>query len=271
MHVKWPSICTLQRVSLRPLASALIFAAYLTGSVASANSSDDANLEVTFRPYAWIANGKASADLTSLGGGVTQLDLSTSALLDGVKIGGMGAIEIRRDPVVFVIDGAYGRFGLEGANVDPTFASANLEIRAALFNLLTGYSVMQRERTNVSAIAGVRILHAEFDAIQSPGPDQQTISVPIVNDTIADPVVGLLATHRIADGIHLTTYGDIGGAGIGSDRTWQVYGSIAIDITERISLDVGYRRVKWSFDPSKTDVLQTLRPSGPLIGFQWRF
>jgi hypothetical protein len=231
--------------------------------------------EITARPYLWLGAAKATADTSMLDpstqDSTTQISLSTPKLIEGIKIGGMSAIDARRAGLIFILDGAYGQFELSGSALNPTFSETTLELNGLLFNVLGGHTIVAAERYNIHALAGARIFRTEFTlripAIQS----QPAITLPIVQDTFIDPVVGSISTFQLTERIAVTVYGDIGGFGVSSDLTWQVYGSVGYLFSESVSIDAGYRRLKWVVDELESDVLRDLQASGPVIGLTWRF
>ncbi len=56
-----------------------------------------------------------------------------------------------------------------------------------------------------------------------------------------DPYVGLRGRYQFAEKLYATARGDIGGFGIGSDLTWQIYGALGYEVSHTIFAEVGYR------------------------------
>jgi hypothetical protein len=90
-----------------------------------------------------------------------------------------------------------------------------------------------------------------------------------------DPFVGLRVRHQLAPGKELEFLGDIGGFGVGSDFTWQLFGGYSFDFsvwqTELHGL-VGYRALAIDYTqdgPSKNNLDLILH--GPVVGLSFRW
>lgn len=234
-----------------------------------------AGWEFTARPYLWLGAGKATADLSAINPGasadLTELSLSTSSLIDGIRLGGMSAIEARRSGYVFILDGAYGKFALAGSSIDPNFDGTTLDVKAWLFHVLAGRDILHTEELRLSVIGGLRIFDTNFTFNAPQAPPNPPIEIPIVKDTFIDPVIGTIGSIAITDRISVNLYGDVGGFGASSNLTWQFFGSVDFDITNSVSLDIGYRRIKWNVDEQENETLREFQGSGPVVGLQWRF
>jgi len=56
-----------------------------------------------------------------------------------------------------------------------------------------------------------------------------------------DPYIGLRGRYQLSDAFYLIARGDIGGFGIGSDLTGQVYGAVGCQLSRNIYAEAGYR------------------------------
>ncbi|MDB6175810.1 MAG: hypothetical protein JWL59_5121 [Chthoniobacteraceae bacterium] len=56
-----------------------------------------------------------------------------------------------------------------------------------------------------------------------------------------DPYIGFRARYNLSNAFYLTGRGDIGGFGVGSDLTWQVYGALGCQLSKRVFAEAGYR------------------------------
>jgi opacity protein-like surface antigen len=85
----------------------------------------------------------------------------------------------------------------------------------------------------------------------------------------ADPVIGArLRAAAWGRWIFVLT-GDVGGFGVSSDLTWQVFGGVAYEISDRWSAKIGYRAlgVDYTDGGFKYDVIM----HGPLLGLGYKF
>jgi opacity protein-like surface antigen len=84
------------------------------------------------------------------------------------------------------------------------------------------------------------------------------------DETWVDPIIGLRARHVLNDRWRLEGYADIGGFGVASNFTWQVYGGVGADITDRVTARLGYRHL--AVDYEKDGFLWDVSLSGPILG-----
>jgi outer membrane autotransporter protein len=63
-----------------------------------------------------------------------------------------------------------------------------------------------------------------------------------------DPFIGLRGRYNLNKAFYLTGEADIGGFGVGSEITWEVYGALGCQITRNIYSEVGYRYLYLDYD-----------------------
>ena len=91
--------------------------------------------------------------------------------------------------------------------------------------------------------------------------------------TWVDPLVGVLLRTPEMHRVGFRVYSEIGGFGIGSDFAWQVFPVVVVRMTEKASIDLGYRWLDLDYttgdgtDAFSYDVLS----QGPVMGFTFRF
>lgn len=56
-----------------------------------------------------------------------------------------------------------------------------------------------------------------------------------------DPYVGFQGRYEIADNLYAVGRGVIGGFGVGSELTWNLYGAIGTSLSETTTMEIGYR------------------------------
>ena len=90
-----------------------------------------------------------------------------------------------------------------------------------------------------------------------------------------DPFVGLRVRHQLSPGSELQFLGDVGGFGVGSDFTWQLFGGYSFDFaiwqTPLHGL-VGYRALAVDYTqdgPNKNNLDLILH--GPVVGLSFRW
>jgi hypothetical protein len=91
-----------------------------------------------------------------------------------------------------------------------------------------------------------------------------------------DPFVGLRVRHQLAPGKELQFLGDVGGFGVGSDLTWQLFGGYSFDFAvwqSTLHGVVGYRAlaVDYSQDSGASKNKLDLILHGPVVGLSFRW
>lgn len=88
------------------------------------------------------------------------------------------------------------------------------------------------------------------------------------NQTWVDPMAGVTIRTTAKRLVQLRLYTEVGGFGAGSDFTWQVFPDVSVNLTEKVSLNLGYRWLDLDYatgagnDQFGYDVLT----QGPVIG-----
>jgi hypothetical protein len=91
--------------------------------------------------------------------------------------------------------------------------------------------------------------------------------------TWVDPIAGVTLRTPAGRPVQLRVYSEIGGFGLGSDFTWQVFPNVGIRLTRSASLELGYRWLDLDYASGegtgefRYDVLT----QGPVVGFGLRF
>lgn len=58
-----------------------------------------------------------------------------------------------------------------------------------------------------------------------------------------DPIIGLRGRYDFAGPLYIAGRADIGGFGVGSDFSWQVYGALGCQVTRSATVELGYRHM----------------------------
>jgi len=73
----------------------------------------------------------------------------------------------------------------------------------------------------------------------------------------------------LGSGFSLRGYGDIGGFGVSSDLTYQIYGGVGYRFKEWFSAELGYRVLDVDYDDD--GFVYDLTMHGPMAGFRFQF
>ncbi len=86
--------------------------------------------------------------------------------------------------------------------------------------------------------------------------------------TWVDPFIGFRAKLRLTNKLYLAARGDIGGFGVGSDMTWNVFGGIGYQWNERFSTELGYRLLVTDY--ANGGFVYDMRTSGIYLGMSFK-
>jgi hypothetical protein len=109
-------------------------------------------------------------------------------------------------------------------------------IGTALFTFMAN----ETETSEVKVGVGARLLNTKVKVPIPSGPIEEG------SKTIVDPIGALAATFGRT--VYGSFYGDLGGFGIGSRFTTQLYGALGYRFTEQTSAEFGYRLVSHNYD-----------------------
>lgn len=84
-----------------------------------------------------------------------------------------------------------------------------------------------------------------------------------------DPIVGFRARYNFTDHLYAAAKADIGGFGIGSDLTWQLFGAVGYQFNQHWSSELGYKYL--SVDYSNNGFVYDMAMGGVFIGLKYTF
>ena len=218
-------------------------------------ASDGWQYEIT--PYIFFSGMKGDIEI----GGLPPVDIDASFgdIADSLEAGFMGIFTARNGPLLFSFDGAYTK--LEGSGTGPVFGNTfTLTNKLTILQGNVGYRVLDDNKVDVDALAGVRYMKLEVDLA---GPNNSVGS----SDSWADFVVGGLMTASVAENVDLVAYVDLGGGG--SDFTWQTMLGVNWQFADRWSAKLGYRYLDVDYEDN--GVVFDVALSGPYLGVGFAF
>ena len=89
-----------------------------------------------------------------------------------------------------------------------------------------------------------------------------------------DPIVGLqLHTPENGKRWHAQVYTEIGGFGVGSTFTWQIFPTVGVSLSKSAALEFGYRWLDINYESGENATLfkYDVLTQGPVLGFRFRF
>jgi len=260
--------------------------------------------EFRVTPYAWAPS--VNGDVT-VRGQTADIDMSFWDLFDSGDSGAeldslaalMGYVEARKGPWGIYGDAVWGKFDFSGSTVSQrnpiadltisTRSNAGLDYEITMVESGLTYEVASwagtSSATALDLLGGARYWNQELDlslAVNTTvdlgrlGLERSGAVAVARTGTLewVDPFVGLRLRHQLAPGSELQFLGDIGGFGVGSDLTWQLFGGYAFDFWQsNLHGVIGYRAlaVDYTQDSGTFDNNLDLILHGPVIGLSFRW
>lgn len=231
-------------------ATAIVFGVWAPAAAQSANDKWD----VVVAPYLM---GASMSGNTTLRGQRVDVEVSASDIFSNLQFGAMGMVVAKKGRWGFGADAIWMALGatVRNTNVDfnqGAFAFYGLRELGAAADLTFGL--------RVNTLQG--------------GLKFKTLGLDVSQDkTWVDPIVGI-SLHTPGTGrLSLGVYGEIGGFGAGSDFTWQLFPRAGLRLTDKTSLEFGWRWLDLDYSAGEGneqfgyDVLT----QGPVAGFAFRF
>lgn len=262
--------------------------------------------EFRFTPYAWATSVNGNA---TVAGQTIDVDASFLDVVEDSEsiLAVMGYFEARRGTLALYTDvvwssltfagerSATGPLGQVNVSVD-----GELDYKQTIIEAGVSYEIARFSRdasslkndwgiatsyTAVDVIAGARYWRESVGIsldITGTGPGVLPPGFQVNGNRVVaksgtmewvDPVVGLRVRHQFSPGQELQLRGDIGGFGVGSDFSWQLFGGYNFQLGENWSGVVGYRALSVDFSEEGSngtrglDVVQ----HGPVFGVNFRW
>ncbi len=262
--------------------------------------------EFRVTPYAWAPS--VNGDVT-VRGQTANIDMSFWDLFDSGSSGAqldslaalMGYVEARKGPWGIYGDVVWGKFDFSGGAVTQRNPIADLKVsaraKAGLNYEITmaesgvTYEVARwggtRSSTALDVLGGARYWNQDLDLslavdgsvdLGKLGLERSGSRAVARSGTLdwVDPFVGFRVRHELAPGGELQFLGDIGGFGVGSDLTWQLFAGYSFDFAvwqTALHGVVGYRALAVDYTQNdagnKTNLDLILH--GPVVGLSFRW
>jgi hypothetical protein len=187
----------------------------------------------------------------------TELELGFGDILENLQFGFMGAYRVQRNAwslgtdVVYMGLGASGEGGRAEVDVDQWVVEVNggYELRPFATLLVGGRynSLSNRLFFPVSV--------TEFKGTQD----------------WVDPLIGARLSWKLGAEWAAHLRGDVGGFGVGSEFTWQVFPILEWKASDRLSASVGYRFLGIDYENEDDGFLYDMVISGPGLGLTAHF
>jgi opacity protein-like surface antigen len=235
------------------LCAAVVLIACGAWTPAAAQAPSD-KWDVTVAPYFM---GAAMSGTTAVRGREVDVDVSASDIFSNLQFGAMGLVVARK-----------GKWGLGGDAIWMALGSTVRETNVDLNQGAFAFYGLRRLGSAADLTLGMRVntLQGKLEF--------KTLGVDVSQDeTWVDPLVGLTLRSAREHRVRLQLYTEIGGFGVGSDFTWQIFPTLGIKLTDRLSLEVGYRwlDMDYSTGDGNERFAYDVLTQGPIGGLAFRF
>jgi hypothetical protein len=203
----------------------------------------------------------------AVAGQEATLDMAASDIFSNLQFGAMGLVVARKGNWGVGGDAIWMSLGANGTAPGPVGVTASADMSQGAF----AFYGLRRLAPSADVFFGARVNYLSTN-LRINGP----LAVRSVDGskTWFDPIVGL-QLHTPAGGKrwHAQVYTEIGGFGVGSSFTWQVFPTIGVDLSKRASLEFGYRwlDIDYSTGEGTTLFKYDVLTQGPIMGFAFRF
>lgn len=193
-------------------------------------------------------------------------ELSLSDALDGGDLALSAAIEARHGRWSFILEGLSFDTRADAAPNHPEIDFAYIKADISVLNAYLGYTVMQDTTSSLDLAIGLRNTRTATEVWEG-GDDLVTIA--LAGDDQTQPLVALRYDRSFAQDWYGTLFLDAGGAGSGSDRTWQAVATLGRNFGTHLALEAGYRIL--DIDHGTGFDSFDLHMAGPFAGLKLRF
>lgn len=213
-------------------------------------------------PYVWFSGLNGTVGVRGHKG---RISLSFSEILSDMKTTGMMALQGRKGNQYFFFDGMY----LDLSDTEQVSAAMFTDIGVKMTRLQAawGLRVKEWESSSLDVFAGLRYWNINSDLTF------RTVSVPLRHysetESWLDPIVGFRFTKDLSPNLAFVAMANGGGFGLGSDFTWEGMVDLSWRLSDRTSLEVGYRYLYVDYE-NDGFVMDTYN-DGFFIGFTWKF
>ena len=235
------------------LCAVLVVAAAGAARPAAAQSAGD-DWDVTLAPYMM---GASMSGATTLRGRSVEVDVSASDIFSNLQFGAMGLLVARKGDWGFGADAIWMVLGT-------TVKDTNVDFNQGAF----AFYGLRRLSPAADVTFGLRVNTLQGNL------EFKTLREEVSQDeTWVDPIAGVILRTAVGRKAQLRVYGEIGGFGAGCDLTWQVFPTLGINLSDRFSLELGYRwlDLDYSTGEGREQFAYDVLTQGPVGGVAFRF
>lgn len=219
--------------------------------------------EFQLSPYGWASGVEGTVGVGRLS---APVDIGFDDVLEDMDAGVMLALDGRRDRFGFILEGFWLKVSGSAGTPGSAFSEVDVKVNEVLINGAVYYRAVEEPFT-LDLMAGARYIYLDADIDFDPGLVAGR-SADGSKDWI-DPVLGFRSRFPITDRLSAVVMADIGGFGVSSDLTWQLYGGFNYQLSDSTELKLGWRHMEIDYDGGNFDY--DVEMDGLTIGFGYSF
>jgi opacity protein-like surface antigen len=217
-----------------------------------------------FTPYLWMTGlGTETRGVGPIP--PTDTDVDFSQIWDHLNIALQGNFEARRGRFFTIVDFNYFDLSVDKDLSGPVFTKLDLNMTGLLASASAGYWAIESDFASFGAFGGVQVFSTDIDlALQGMISPSRSGEV-----TLVDPIIGVRSAIDLGSGFFINGSGTIGGFGVDSKLTWQLFGGIGWQANDWLALRAGYRH--FVIEQGDGKFIEEITMTGPVIGATFRF
>jgi hypothetical protein len=195
-----------------------------------------------------------------------DVDLSFGDILSNLQFGAMGVVVARKGDWGVGGDAIWMALGANGTTPGPVGVTGSVDFNEGAFS----FYGLRRLNPVADLTFGGRIDTLQGN-LRFNGPGQRSVDG---SKTWFDPVVGVLVhTPESGSRWHAQLFAEIGGFGVSSTFTWQLFPTVGVNLGKQGSLEFGYRLLDIDYSTGDGATLFTydVLAHGPVVGFRFGF
>jgi opacity protein-like surface antigen len=229
-----------------------------------ATAQDYQNSVTLYGLIPWV-----DTEVTGSGGNSAESTATPGDIIDSLDFGFMLAGESRFGKLSLLYDAIYADLGEKGTLGGPFAGSAKVDVEMLLATAALGYVLHEENDTLVQGYGGLRLVNVETDVSLAGGGPVGAGFDARVDEIWVDPIIGLRGRVTLNDKVSLGGFASIGGFGVGSDLSFDIFGGVEYAFSERFSANAGFRYMTLDYDGGNADL--DLEIYGPVVGITVKF
>jgi hypothetical protein len=240
------------------LAAAIVILVALQGEAQSSSNE----WQFAIAPYLWAAGMDGTMTIADR---EADIDVPFSDIIDNLDLAFMGHFDMRNERWMLASDLIF--VDLEDSE-EQTNGTVTAGLKMTLLEAWGGYRISPA----VTLLAGARWVDMSA-SIRFIGDRGIVENEADAGPSWIDPLIGIHVFAPLSDRWWFGGHGDVGGFGVGSELTWQVYADIGWKASDLISIILGYRALDIDYEDGSgipfvgVDVAMT----GPQLGVAFIF